>query len=281
MPTLGRRRALGQHFLRDLKVCETIATTAVDLAREHRCPRVLEIGPGKGAITLPILRLLSTHFAHDARPELLLSERDAKIAEEWRAEEQSGSLRVEEADFMDLPFERWGTKSPLAVVSNLPYSAGTAILTKLAAHAVSDVRIPFMVLMFQAEVAQRLRAKSSTKDWGSLSVWIQNRWDVTKLLTVAPGAFVPPPEVQSEVVVLKYRETPHVPIPAGADAEKRWEGLLKACFSHRRKMLRAGLKGSPLHRNALEASGVDGTKRAEALTWSEWQALFEALLRQK
>jgi 16S rRNA (adenine1518-N6/adenine1519-N6)-dimethyltransferase len=264
--------------LRDLKVCETIASTAVDLCHAHACPRLLEVGPGKGAITLPIIRLLAEKFTHETRPELLLSERDRWIAEEWKKEElATGTLRVEEGDFLDLPWEKWGDRSPLGVVSNLPYSAGTAILTRLAGEAFNRTPIPFMVLMFQAEVAQRLYAQPSTKAYGSLSVWIQNRWDVTRLLNVPPGAFTPPPEVQSEVVVLKYRATPRVSVPATAEAEKTWERLLKACFSHRRKMLRSGLASSPAHRNALEASGVDGTKRAEVLTWNEWQALFEAL----
>ena len=263
MPTLGRRRALGQHFLRDKTVCDRIAQKAIELTQEFKCTQILEIGPGRGAITEPILEL-------KGHTPLVLAERDSRLVAEWRVR---GGARVEEGDFLDLAEEKWLNKTPLAVVSNLPYSAGTAILTRLAAH---PEKIPFMVLMFQAEVAQRIRAEPSTKAWGSLSVWIQNRWDVEKLLSVPPGAFSPPPEVNSEVVVLRARKEPRIPVPTPAD-EKAWEGLLKACFAHRRKMLRAGLKGFSGPRNALEASGVDGTKRAESLSWDEWARLFAAL----
>jgi 16S rRNA (adenine1518-N6/adenine1519-N6)-dimethyltransferase len=132
--------------------------------------------------------------------------------------------------------------------------------------------------MFQAEVAYRLRAEPETKSWGSLSIWIQNRWDVTKLVFAPPGAFSPPPDVDSEVVVLKRRDEPRIKIPEGAQYEEAWEKLLKSCFQHRRKMLRSGIAPG-IYRNALEASGVDGTKRAEALDWNEWGRLFEALLK--
>jgi 16S rRNA (adenine1518-N6/adenine1519-N6)-dimethyltransferase len=180
---------------------------------------------------------------------------------------------VHDADFLELAQEQWLAHAPLTVVSNLPYSSGTAIFTRLA-HDPEKVR--GMVLMFQAEVAQRLRASLSTKDWGTLSIWTQNRWDVKKLITVPPGAFFPPPQVQSEVVVLVPRTELRIPGTSGEN-EKSWEGLLKACFTHRRKMLRAGLpKTGPL-RNALELSGVDDTKRAEALDWNEWEKLFRAL----
>ena len=273
----GRRRALGQHFLRDTKVCETISETAITLAHESGCSRLLEIGPGKGAITRVILHKLEK----DARgiKEFVLVERDAHLAEIWSAdagEEQGYPYRVELADFVEITEERWlHGEGPLAVVSNLPYSAGTAILVKLARRR---KEIPVMTLMFQAEVAARLRAVPSTKDWGSLSVWIQNRWDVTKLIAVPPGAFIPPPDVQSEVVVLKRRAEPWVPMDdADPRQEELWESLLRTAFAHRRKMLRSGLPPSGHWRNALVASGLDGTKRAEALTWQEWRTFFEAL----
>ena len=268
MATLGRRRALGQHFLKDQSICDQIAESAVEHCARYQAKALLEIGPGKGAITNPLrqkLGLLSQ------APEFFVCERDARLTQHWRDE----GIRVEEADFLDLPEDRWLGASPLVVVSNLPYSAGTAILTRLAARLPAE--IPAMTLMFQAEVAQRLRAESSTKAWGSLSVWIQNEWDVTKLLSVKPGAFIPPPQVQSEVVTLIRRAKPRVPVSAAPEDQKRWENLLKTCFAHRRKMLRAGIpKATPI-RNALEQSGVDDTKRAEALSWDEWSKLWEHL----
>lgn len=264
MPTLGRRRALGQHFLKDRGICERIVGAALEFPGNS----FLEIGPGGGALTLPLIESLQSR----EKPELVLAERDARIVEQWRSRELPPWVRIEAGDFLDLPEERW-LKDQLFVVSNLPYSAGTAILTRLALHR---ERVAGMVLMFQAEVAQRVRAEPESKAWGSLSVWIQNAWDVKRLLSVHPGAFNPPPEVDSEVVVLSPRSQLRLPRTQGENL--RWESLLKHAFAHRRKMLRSGLpKQGPL-RNALEASGVDGTKRAEALSWDDWERLFAALL---
>lgn len=265
MPATGYRRALGQHFLRDASIAGKIADTALELALEHGAKSLLEIGPGKGAITRPILMGLDKIDAA-RKPALIIAERDKEFVEHWK----SVGLEVHGGDFLDLPENEWLNRPPLAVASNLPYSAGTAIVTRLARH---PDKIPCMVLMFQAEVAYRLRAEPETKDWGSLSVWIQNRWDVKKLVHVAPGAFSPPPEVQSEVVTLIRRAQPRVAV----QDEVTWEKLLKACFAHRRKMLRAGLKGQEKFLAALKRSGIDETKRAEALTWEEWGLLIGAV----
>jgi 16S rRNA (adenine1518-N6/adenine1519-N6)-dimethyltransferase len=277
MPTLGRRRALGQHFLRDRAVCDKIADAALGIARDHHCKALLEIGPGRGAITLPLIERVR------ATPEVqkfIVSERDPKLVTYWDEERTKGAFdgipEVELAfgDFMELAESEWLGLTPLCVASNLPYSAGTAIVTRLARH---PGPVAGMVLMFQAEVAKRLRAEPGTKAWGSLSVWIQNRWDVTKLVAVPPGAFSPPPEVDSEVVVIIPRSEPRVPVPPDSQSEARWESLLKQAFAHRRKMLRSGLPPSGPWRNALDAAQVDGTKRAEALSWEEWSRLERAL----
>lgn len=262
MPAYGKRRALGQHFLKDGRIVEHIVQAAHQLAQENHCRALLEIGPGKGAITESLLQLFGSE-------SFVLSERDRDLAAYWKGR----GLRVEEGDFLDLPKERWLIGTPLAVVSNLPYSAGTAILTRLACYPDA---IPFMVLMFQAEVAERLRAHPDTKAWGSLSIWIQNHWEVKKLCHVPPGAFSPPPEVQSEVVTLKARSQPIIATPD----EKMWEFLLKTAFSQRRKMLRSCFRGVESLRNALVLSGVDGTKRAEALSWEEWANLYSAACSQ-
>jgi 16S rRNA (adenine1518-N6/adenine1519-N6)-dimethyltransferase len=279
MSTQGKRRAYGQHFLRDRALCLRIAQQAFQLARESGCKRMLEIGPGRGAITLPILDAWTSESG--GMSEFLLVERDLDLARHWQDQAQrireealpgSAPLRVECADMVEIPETLWLEPGPLAVVSNLPYSAGTAIVERLARRPET---IPFMLLMFQAEVAQRLRAEPSTKSWGSLSVWIQNRWDVEKFATVPPGAFQPPPEVMSEIVILRRRAQPRVrgttDSPAAAEI---WEKLLRTCFAHRRKMLRSGLPKSGPWLSALEASGIDPTRRAETLDWPEWEGVF-------
>ena len=272
MAQFGKRRALGQHFLKDQSVISTIVDTTMEMAHENNCASLLEIGPGRGALTEGLMDRFQKDPA--ALREFTLCERDNALAFEWKKKLESvPGMRIHHGDFLELEEKDWLTQKPMAVVSNLPYASGTAIFLKLAEHHSS---IPVMVLMFQAEVAKRLRAEPDTKSWGSLSIWTQNFWEVSKLLSVAPGAFAPPPEVDSEVAVFKPRTSPLIDIPN----PKAWNELLRACFAHRRKMLRSGLpKAGPL-RNALELAGVNDTKRAEALDWDEWKKLYQAYLGQ-
>ena len=130
MPTLGRRRALGQHFLKDLSVTQLIAEAAVHEMKHHHCQQLLEIGPGKGAITQPILKLLQSHPGKDFQ-EMVLVERDRALADQWLEKSATPFLSMECGDFLELESSRWLKRTPLAVVSNLPYSAGTAILNRL------------------------------------------------------------------------------------------------------------------------------------------------------
>ena len=275
MPAHGKRRALGQHFLKDQKVIQAIAEKTLELAGLNHCKTLLEIGPGKGAITRPLIKLLAEQKEPREIGEFILAERDPSFALTWRSEATKPifPVRVEEGDFLNLEDQSFLGTTPLMVVSNLPYSAGTAIVNRLALH---PTQIPAMVLMFQAEVAQRLRAEVGTKSWGSLSIWIQNRWDVKRLLAVPPGAFNPPPDVDSEVVVFTARPEPRIKI--APENEKDWDSLLRVCFAHRRKMLRSGLPKSGPWQDALAASQIDGTKRSEALTWGEWEKLFAAVI---
>lgn len=274
MPAHGKRRALGQHFLRDKSVIGKIAETAVSESLRLGCAALLEIGPGRGAITNPILDLLDERAP---KMPFTLCERDRDLADTWKAKEtEHPRLTVYTADFLELAETAWLSRKPLGVVSNLPYSSGTAILTRLARHT---TEIPVMVLMFQAEVAYRLRAEPETKSWGSLSIWIQNEWDVKKLCAAPPGAFAPPPDVDSEVVTLHRREKPRIEVGKSAKSRTLWEGLLRAAFAHRRKMLRSALPAGSPYKKALEGAQLDGTKRAEALSWQEWQSFYDALVR--
>jgi 16S rRNA (adenine1518-N6/adenine1519-N6)-dimethyltransferase len=280
MSTIGKRRALGQHFLRDPGVIRKIVETGLALAQENHCSTVLEIGPGKGAISLPMIEQLS--LSSTGVRQLIVCEMDRALVELWKT--KAGELpppggtrptiTVVEGDFLEATPQSWLGEGPLAVISNLPYSAGTAIVTRLARM---PEKIPVMVLMFQAEVAKRLRAEPRTKDWGSLSVWIQNQWEVKKLITVPPGAFKPPPRVESEVVILTPRREPRVKGTSSPEGNELWERLLKLCFAHRRKMLRSGLPESGPWRKALESAGIVGTRRAEELQWNEWDAFFQAV----
>lgn len=268
MPAHPRRKAFGQHFLKDKALCERLTDLCIEKATASSCKSLLEVGPGGGALTEPLIRKL----VELPRVRLSVVEKDRKWAAHW-----AGVVRVHDLDFMDLPDEKWLDLPPLGVISNLPYSAGTSILLRFAEH---PEKIPFMILMFQAEVAQRLRAEPGSKAWGSLSLWIQNHWDVSKVASVPPGAFQPPPDVDSEVVLLLPRKSPRLTAleKAGPEGIKIWDKLLRACFAHRRKMLRAGLRGAPHFLKALEKSGIDPTLRAEALSWEQWEILLSSAL---
>jgi len=286
MKTSGRRKAFGQHFLNDAKVVQKIIDelnsqiTASLNAEPKTKLNLLEVGPGSGAITKEILKTLGEWIQKPNSPaSLKIVEMDRQWAGFWTDQAVASPVptKVFDQDFLEVPHAEWlpppGEK--LGVVSNLPYSSGTAILTEIADY---PDQVPFMILMFQKEVAERLRAQPETKAWGSLSLWIQTFWDVTPLAKVPPHAFTPPPQVDSEIVVLIPRKEPRLPLLPRSAQSDLWQSLLKQAFAHRRKMLRSGLpKNSPAQR-ALETAGISGTNRAEALDWNQWKSWFSALL---
>ncbi len=282
MPASRRRRAFGQHFLRDEKVIDRIVAETFEQVDRHGARGLLEVGPGKGAITNPILESFAARAAIE---KFRIVEKDRALASEWSFRTR-GDERIEviEEDFLKVDSARYLDRTPLVVVSNLPYSAGTAILQELARF---PREIPAMVLMFQAEVAHRLRAEPGDKAWGSLSLWVQNRWDVRKFLAVPPGAFAPPPDVNSEVVVLEARAEARVPCPPCPQPEftekwltaweSNWEKLIRIPFLHRRKMLRSGLPKGSIWLDSLGEAGIGGDRRAEDLEWADWSRWLAAV----
>ena len=259
-----KRKAFGQHFLQDSSIISKIVSEAVAASIRHPECAILEIGPGQGALTRPLLQALPIE------KRFFLAERDRELISEWRGE--SRVEKVIEGDFVRVDDGILDAVGPVLVVSNLPYSAGTAIVVRLCERV---KQIPEMVLMFQSEVAKRLRADPSTPDRGSLSLYIQNEWEVETLIEVPPAAFRPPPKVQSEVVTLRRRQTPLLDI-ALPERRALWNQLLKTSFQHRRKMLKGNLREPPF-KNALANSGVDVTLRAESLTWDDWKKIWNQL----
>jgi 16S rRNA (adenine1518-N6/adenine1519-N6)-dimethyltransferase len=270
----AKRRAYGQHFLVDDKLCQDIANRTLDLAKKSGSDLVIEIGPGSGALTKHLLPLCQSQNL-----SLLIIERDREIAERWQKETHTAPYvkKVIQSDFLDLKPEDWQLGKRITVVSNLPYSAGTAIFTELARYR---SLIPYMVLMFQKEVSDRLEAPPSTPDRGSLSVWTQNFWHVERICDVKPAAFRPPPKVMSSVQIFSARTEPRIPGTEIPQNEDQFEKLLKIAFAHRRKMLRSSIPAGSAWKSALEKSGVDITLRPEALDWPEWMAWWNALQSQ-
>lgn len=267
MSTYGRRRAFGQHFLKDAGVVRSIVDRVLDSGLKTKASRWIEIGPGEGALTTPVLKSLPDDVA------LTLIEKDRSIATEWALRAQVESrLSVLSADFLDLDDSQWMSEGQMFVFSNLPYSSGTRIFTSLCGHV---ARIPRMVLMFQAEVARRIRADPSTADRGSLSLYAQNLFAVEKALLVKPNAFSPPPRVDSEVIELIRRDEPLIPeSQTTPERDRAWQALIKKAFSHRRKMIRGVFSKDPVWGEALERCGLDGKMRAEELDFSQWRRWF-------
>ncbi len=257
------KKRFGQHFLHDPAVIDKIITAA----RLQPDQRVLEIGPGLGVLTEQLLK-------HAAQVIVMEIDRDLIQRLRQRPEEH---LTVYEGDVLKLSWSELFKKPPYTLVANLPYNISSQILFKLLDHRHLFKR---MVLMFQREVAERLMARPGTKDYGILSVLCQLWYDIDKVALVKPGAFNPPPKVDSMVVSFLPLEKPRVdPID-----EVLFKRLVKAAFTQRRKTLRNSLLAAGLEAADIDASllcaGIDPGCRGETLDLSRFSALTEAFCKE-
>ena len=240
---MKRRKRFGQHFLHDPGVLKRI----VEAVAPARGDVIVEIGPGEGALTRPLLECIG---------HLTAIEIDRDLAARLSGEFSSQRLSVVTADVLDFEFSAF--PPGLRVVGNLPYNISTPILFRLARYA---DRLRDMHFMLQREVVQRMVAKHSTPDYGRLSVMLQTRFKMHKLFNVAPGAFRPPPKVDSAVVRL-------IPLKEkiGCD-ESVLEKIVREAFSARRKTLRNAL---PLGPGDYEYLGIDPKLRPENLAPADY-----------
>jgi 16S rRNA (adenine1518-N6/adenine1519-N6)-dimethyltransferase len=216
MQTPKARKSLGQHFLHQRAVAERI----VSLLEIGPQDRVLEIGPGAGALSA----LLKA--AHPAC--LLLVEKDGY----WAMERQrAGDGQVVLMDAMRFAWSRITPERPWKIIGNLPYNVASPLLWDIAAQAGGLQRA---VCMVQKEVALRIIAPPGTKTYGALSVWLQSFLRPQLVFALGPGAFTPPPKVDSAVISF-------VPLPPAQRPRKpeALASLLKMCFQNRRKQLRS------------------------------------------
>jgi len=233
-PTSHRpRKRFGQHFLHDPRVLARI----VDAIAPASGDPLVEIGPGEGALTAPLI---------ECAGKLEAIEVDRDLAAELAARFPPFKLTVHCADALEFDYAR--LPAGLRVVGNLPYNISTPLLFHLARYA---DRVRDMHFMLQLEVVARMVAAPSTAEYGRLSVALQARFAMEKLFTVSKGAFRPPPKVESAVVrLLPLTQPLHV------DAE-----LLRKAFSARRKQLRNALPGVDFAR-----AGIDPQLRPENLS---------------
>ena len=263
----GKTRALGQHFLRD----DAVAERMVGLVQPTRQDLVVEIGPGLGALTGRLARAAGRLLALEVDQVMAtaLCERfaDAPHVEIFLADARS-------FNYAGLSALKPHPTGRVVVVGNLPYSVGKPILQALVeAGPVLDE----MALMLQKEVAERVAAGPGGKTYGSLSVLTQLSCEARLAFTVPPGAFRPPPQVDSAVVHLRVRRVP--PVPVGDPARLR--AVVLAAFGQRRKSLAnslaSGLGLSAERARAMcAAAGIDAGRRAETLSLAEFAELAHA-----
>jgi 16S rRNA (adenine1518-N6/adenine1519-N6)-dimethyltransferase len=255
MPQPRPKKRFGQHFLHDKRVVERIVAAFNPQPTDH----VIEIGPGPGVLT----RALAGRVA---RLEAVEIDRDlaARLAEEF----SESQLILHNTDALEFDFCACAkTGEKLRLIGNLPYNISTPLLF----HLLDQLEcVQGMLFMLQKEVVDRMAAAPDTEDYSRLSVMIQWRVKVEKLFDVHPGAFTPPPRVDSSIV----RLTPHATPPITVHDPERFATVVKAAFAHRRKTLRNNLKGL-VGDAAFAAAGIDPVRRAETLGLQEFAAISE------
>ena len=252
------QKKFGQNFLIDRQVIAEI----VNAVAPRRDANVVEIGPGLGALTEPLLRRVD---------HLHVVEIDRDIVARLKQRFPAGQLTIHEGDALKFDFGSL-LRYPgdcLHVVGNLPYNISTPLLFHLANFA---ERVVDMHFMLQKEVVERMVAMPGTTDYGRLSVMLQYRFVIDWLIDVPPESFDPAPKVDSAVV----RLIPRPPAELDARDEAKFSALVAAAFSQRRKMLRNTLRDF-FAEAELAGLGIAPTARAEALSVADYVRLANAL----
>jgi 16S rRNA (adenine1518-N6/adenine1519-N6)-dimethyltransferase len=252
------RRRFGQHFL----TATSMATRMVRGARVIEGDRVLEVGPGLGILTSAL---------EDAGAQITAIELDRDLAAFMR--EEHPGVRLIEGDALAVDWADAAPGSGWKMVANLPYNVGTHMLMRALRQ---PERFASVTVMLQLEVVHRLMAEPGTKAYNSLSVEAQVRGAPVFLLKLPPGAFHPPPKVESAVVRFDLFPEPRV----GAAGPKAFDRVVRAAFAQRRKMISNSLAatyGKAVAKEALASCGIDPQLRAEVLPPERFGALALAL----
>lgn len=257
------RKRFGQNFLSDPNIIRKI----IDGIRPQPGELMVEIGPGLGAMTDPLIERLGHLHVVEIDRDLI-----ARLHERYTAEQ----LTVHEGDALKFDFAslcagvEGGGERSLRIVGNLPYNISTPILFHVMEHAEA---VKDMHFMLQKEVVDRMAAEPGSKTYGRLSVMLQAVCRVTPLFDVPPGAFTPPPKVDSAVV----RLVPRPPGEAGVKDAAHFARTVAAAFSQRRKTLRNSLS-TVCDAEAIRAAGIDPGARAEAVAVDAYITLSNQLI---
>jgi 16S rRNA (adenine1518-N6/adenine1519-N6)-dimethyltransferase len=250
------KKRFGQNFLVD----QAIIADIVDAIRPVADDNMVEIGPGLGALTRPLLKVLS---------HLHVVEIDRDIIARLKTDYPQNQIVIHEGDALE--FDLATLPQPLRIVGNLPYNISSPLLFHFADYA---ERVTDMHFMLQNEVVERMVAQPSTPAYGRLSVMLQYRFVMEKLLDVPPESFRPAPKVDSAIVRM-------IPLPAHdvlvRDVEL-FTQIVAAAFGQRRKTLRNTLKGL-LDEAGFAALGIDAQLRAENLDVAEFTRIANYLVR--
>ena len=259
-----RKRPLGQNFLVDPEITQKI----IDLANIQPEDNIVEIGPGKGVLTQRLISMIRS---------LTVIELDPKLCREMenRFGKNSPTFRIIEGDAAR--FDYSSIKSGFKVVSNLPYYAATHIMKQLI-HFGS--RIQTMTLMMQKEVVDRLTAKPGSKEYSSLSVFVQYHCKVERLLEIPNTAFSPKPKIDSSLFSLEPLPQPKVQV----EDSQLFFKIVNAAFFHKRKMLKNNLKSWEKYftceQGQTRLAGIDLSRRGETLSMSDFANITNHLYSQ-
>jgi len=251
------RKRFGQNFLHDQNVIQKI----VAAVNPHPGENLVEIGPGHGALTCQLLPLVEEMHAIELDRDLIpLLESTCQSI---------GKLTIHSRDVLRFDFsELYKDGSPLRIVGNLPYNISTPLIFHILQNGEF---IKDMHFMLQKEVVERISALPGGSNYGRLSIMVQRFCRVERILTIGPGAFNPPPKVDSSVIRLTPWNTP----PVNIDDDAHFNKLVTAAFSQRRKTLRNSLK-SMVSMEQFEITEIDPVRRAETLSLEEFAKLANA-----
>lgn len=242
------RKQFGQNFLQDQQIIMAI----LEAIHPQPTDTLIEIGPGLGALTKPLLTIM---------PHLIAIEIDRDLqAHLEQLPESAGKLELVKADALTIPYNRFGEK--LRIIGNLPYNISTPLLLHLLQY---HTYIEDMHFMLQKEVVNRLAAQTHTKDWGRLSIMVQYFCEVDYLFDVPPAAFYPAPKVDSAIVRLRpWQQSPYEPVDV-----TNLSKLVAQAFGMRRKTLANNLK-TIISADMLKKLEIDPGKRPEEISIAEY-----------
>jgi 16S rRNA (adenine1518-N6/adenine1519-N6)-dimethyltransferase len=250
------KRSLGQNFLTDpnyiQKIIEAVEPKSGDL--------IVEIGPGRGALTEHLVESGATVIAIELDHELSRS-----LADHFGNNEK---VKVLERDVLEVEFSQLTERNGLKLVANLPYYISTAIVQRLARQRTFFSEL---FLMLQWEVVDRITAEPGNSERGYLTILVEASFDIERLFEVPPSAFRPVPKVQSAVVRLA---------PKGRNDfdNDEFRAVVSTAFVQKRKTILNNLKGRYPNANAaLDVAGIDASRRAETLSLDEWSELYRSL----